>query len=308
MGPLSKRELIQMSHLTVDQIKRIDEEAVILRRKKRMKDFLQSAGDHSALIVMSLIFAFPLYMVVIISFMTGGQAETRSFWPSPFIWSNYVDVFTTVPFLKWTLNTLFISVMGTIGTVVSSVPAAYVLSRLQWRGRHTTFIVILGTMMLPGQVTQIPVYIMFAKLGWIPSFLPMIVPSFFASAFSIFLLRQYFTSIPDEISDAARIDGCSEFKLMMRIVIPLAKPAISAIALFAFLGSWNDFFGPLLYLAENPDLYTLGIGLNAFKGDHHTETNLMMTASVLFMLPAIVIFFFSQRVFLEGVTLTGVKG
>jgi multiple sugar transport system permease protein len=299
LGPLSKREPFQMSHLTADQIKRIDEEAVILRRKKRMKDFLQSAGDHSALIVMSLIFAFPLYMVLIISFMTGGQAETRSFWPSPFIWSNYVDVFTTVPFLKWTLNTLFISVMGTIGTVVSSVPAAYVLSRLQWRGRHTTFIVILGTMMLPGQVTQIPVYIMFAKLGWIPSFLPMIVPSFFASAFSIFLLRQFFTSIPD---------GCSEFKLMMRIVIPLAKPAISAIALFAFLGSWNDFFGPLLYLAENPDLYTLGIGLNYFKGDHHTETNLMMTASVLFMLPAIVIFFFSQRVFLEGVTLTGVKG
>ena len=142
-----------------------------------------------------------------------------------------------------------------------------------------------------------------------PSIAPLPNSSlFFESAFSIFLLRQFFTSIPDEISDAARIDGCSEFKLMMRIVVPLAKPAISAIALFAFLGSWNDFFGPLLYIAENPDLYTLGIGLNAFKGDHHTETSLMMTASVLFMLPVIVIFFFSQKVFIEGVTLTGVKG
>jgi len=297
-----------MSQFTDEKLKKIDQEAIILRRKKKFKDFLQTVGDHSALITMSVIFAFPLFMVFIISLMSAGQAETRSFWPKPFVWHNYIEVFTTVPFLKWTLNTMFVSVMGTIGVVISSVPAAYVLSRLQWKGRHTTFLIILGTMMLPGQVTQIPVYIIFAKLGWIPSFLPLIVPAFFGSAFSIFLLRQFFTSIPDEISDAARIDGCSEFKLMMRIVVPLAKPAISAIALFAFLGSWNDFFGPLLYIAENPDLYTLGIGLNAFKGDHHTETSLMMTASVLFMLPVIVIFFFSQKVFIEGVTLTGVKG
>lgn len=141
-----------------------------------------------------------------------------------------------------------------------------------------------------------------------PILLPLIVPSFLASAFSIFLLRQFFTSIPDEISDAARIDGCSEFKLMMRIIVPLAKPAISAIALFSFLGSWNDFFGPLLYIVENENLWTLGIGLNAFQGIHHVDTNMMMTASALFMAPVIIIFFFSQKVFIEGVTLTGVKG
>jgi multiple sugar transport system permease protein len=250
----------------------------------------------------------PLYLVIVLSLMSKGQAETRSLWPNPFVWHNYIDVFTAVPFLKWTLNTLFVSVMGTIGTVVSSVPPAYVLSRLQWKGRHTTFIILLSTMMLPGQVTMIPVYIIFSRLHWIPSFLPLIVPSFFASAFSIFLLRQFFTSIPDEISDAARIDGCSEFKLMMRIVVPLAKPAIAAIALFAFLGSWNDFFGPLLYIVENQDLWTLGIGLNAFQGIHHVDKNLMMTASALFMAPVIIIFFFSQKVFIEGVTLTGVKG
>lgn len=250
----------------------------------------------------------PLYLVVVISLMSKGQAETRSLWPHPFVWHNYVEIFTAVPFLKWTLNTLFVSVMGTIGTVVSSVPPAYVLSRLQWKGRQTTFLVILSTMMLPGQVTMIPVYIIFSRLHWIPSFLPLIVPSFFASAFSIFLLRQFFTSIPDEISDAARIDGCSEFKLMMRIIVPLAKPAISAIALFSFLGSWNDFFGPLLYIVENENLWTLGIGLNAFQGIHHVNTNMMMTASALFMAPVIIIFFFSQKVFIEGVTLTGVKG
>jgi len=297
-----------LSHLSAEKVAEIELHSRQARRKKRWRDFLEMVGNHSILITFSVIFLMPLYLVFVVSVMSKGQAETRSLWPSPWVWHNYVEIFTAVPFLKWTLNTLFISVLTTIGTVVSSVPPAYVLSRLQWRGRNTTFVIILGTMMLPGQVTMIPVYIIFSRLHWIPSFLPLIVPSFFSSAFSIFLLRQFFTSIPDEISDAARIDGCSEFKLMMRIVVPLAKPAISAIALFSFLDSWNDFFGPLLYIVENENLWTLGIGLNQFQGIHHVDRNMMMTASVLFMLPVIVIFFFSQKVFIEGVTLTGVKG
>lgn len=283
-------------------------EAIAARRKKKWNDFLHSVGNHSVLIGFSVIFLMPLYLVTVISLMSHGQAETRALWPSPFHWHNYLDVFTAVPFLKWTTNTLLVATLSTIGTVVSSVPPAYVLSRLQWKGRGVTFIIILSTMMLPGQVTMIPVYIIFSRLHWIPSFLPLIVPSFFAGAFSIFLLRQFFVSIPDEISDAARIDGCNEFQLMMRIVVPLAKPAIMAIALFSFLGAWNDFFGPLLYIVENEDLWTLGIGLNAFQGIHHVESNMMMTASVLFMAPVIILFFFSQKVFIEGVTLTGVKG
>jgi multiple sugar transport system permease protein len=297
-----------MSATTVQLTPERAREAAAARRKKRWNDFLHMIGNHSVLIGLSAIFLLPLYLVTVISLMDHGQAETRSIWPNPFVWHNYIDVFTAVPFLKWTLNTLFVATLSTIGTVVSSVPPAYVLSRLQWKGRGVTFIIILSTMMLPGQVTMIPVYIIFSRLHWIPSFLPLIVPSFFASAFSIFLLRQFFVSIPDEISDAARIDGCSEFKLMMRIVVPLAKPAIMAIALFSFLGAWNDFFGPLLYIVENESLWTLGIGLNAFQGIHHVESNMMMTASVLFMAPVIVLFFFSQKVFIEGVTLTGVKG
>ncbi|MEI7541009.1 MAG: carbohydrate ABC transporter permease [Actinomycetes bacterium] len=297
-----------MSTMTINNRARLEAQSRDARRKKKWNNFLHMVGNHSLLIVLSVIFIMPLYLVIVLSLMSKGQAETRSLWPHPFVWHNYIEVFTAVPFLKWTLNTLFVSLMGTLGTVVSSVPPAYVLSRLQWKGRHTTFIVLLSTMMLPGQVTMIPVYIIFSKLHWIPSFLPLIVPSFFSSAFSIFLLRQFFTSIPDEISDAARIDGCSEFKLMMKIVVPLAKPAISAIALFAFLGSWNDFFGPLLYIVENEKLWTLGIGLNAFQGIHHVDKNMMMTASALFMAPVILIFFFSQKVFIEGVTLTGVKG
>ena len=274
----------------------------------RVNKFLFAVANHSTLIAMSAIFMMPLYLITVISLMSYRQASLRALWPKPFIWHNYVEVFQAVPFLHWTLNTLFVSLLTMIGTVISSVPPAYVLSRLQWRGRNIFFVIILATMMLPGQVTMIPVYVIFSKLHWIPGFLPLIVPAFFSSAFSIFLLRQFFVTIPDEISDAAKIDGCSEFQLMMRIVIPLAKPAISAIALFAFLGSWNDFFGPLLYLVENPNLWTLGIGLTQFQSLHHVDRNMLMTASVLFMMPVIIIFFFSQKVFIEGVTLTGVKG
>ena len=278
------------------------------RRRRRMNDVLQSVASHSSLIAMSILFIFPLYMVFVVSVMSFEQASENALWPDPFKWGNYVEVFTAVPFLKWTLNTFFVSAMTMLGTVVSSVPPAYALSHLHWKGRQTTFVVILSTMMLPGQVTMIPVYLIFSKLGWIPSFLPLIVPAFFSGAFSIFLLRQFFVSIPEELTDAARIDGCNEFQLMTKIIVPLAKPAITAVGLFAFLGAWNDFFGPLLYLVENPDLWTLGIGLSQFQGLHHVDQNMLMTASALFMLPVIVVFFFSQKVFIEGVTLTGVKG
>lgn len=276
--------------------------------RRRVNDVLYSIGSHSSLIAMSVVFVFPLYLVFVVSVMSFEQASDNSLWPNPFIWENYVEVFTAVPFLKWTANTFFVASMTMLGTVLSSVPPAYVLSHLRWKGRQATFVVILSTMMLPGQVTMIPVYLIFSRLGWIPSFLPLIVPAFFSGAFSIFLLRQFFVSIPEELTDAARIDGCNEWQLMMKVIVPLAKPAITAVGLFAFLGAWNDFFGPLLYLVENQDLWTLGIGLQQFRGLHNVEENMMMTASALFMLPVIIVFFFSQKVFIEGVTLTGVKG
>ncbi len=299
---------MSMPTYTPEQWARINADAARMRTRAQIRRFLNVVANHSILVAMSAIFLMPLYLIVVISLMTYRQASLRALWPDPFIWHNYIEVFRAVPFMHWTLNTLFVSTLTMIGTVLSSVPPAYALSRLRWKGRNTTFIIILATMMLPGQVTLIPVYVIFAKLHWIPSFLPLIVPAFFSSAFSIFLLRQFFATIPDEISDAAKIDGCSEFQLMMRIVVPLAKPAISAIALFAFLGAWNDFFGPLLYLVENPDLWTLGIGLTQFENLHHVDRNMLMTASALFMMPIIIIFFFSQKVFIEGVTLTGVKG
>src|SRR4029077_7798768 len=170
------------------------------------------------------------------------------------------------------------------------------------------FVVILSTLMLPYQVTVLPLYVIFVRLHWIPSLKPLIIPSFFGDAFSIFLLRQFFMTIPEELADAARVDGASDWQIMTRVIVPLAKPAIAAVALFNFLYGWNDFFGPLLYVGEDSSSWTLAIGLSEFKALHHVQWNLTMAASVLFMLPIIVLFFLAQRAFVEGITLSGVKG
>ena len=274
----------------------------------RRRRLLMAMADHAMLIAMSAMFLLPMVFVLLTAIMTDRQALTPEIWPRPFVWSNFWQVFKDIPLLRYTWNTAQIAIASTVGVVVSCVPVAYALSRMRWRGRQASFLLILSTLMLPFQVTVIPLYIIFVRFHWIPSFKPLIVPSFFGDAFSIFLLRQFFLTIPEELSDAARVDGGSEFQIMMKVIVPLAKPAIAAVALFNFLYNWNDFFGPLLYLQENEKLWTLGIGLSNFKTLHHVQWNLTMATSLLFMLPVIVLFFLAQRVFIEGVTLTGVKG
>jgi len=274
-------------------------------RRRRM---LSSVATHSMLIVTSLMFLLPFVFIVTTALMTDDQSLTRAIWPRPFQWGNFANVFERIDLLRFTLNTTLIAGLSTVGVVVSCVPVAYALSRISWRGRQAAFILVLATLMLPFQVTVVPLYVIFVRLHWIGTLLPLIVPSFFGDAFSIFLLRQFFLTIPDEMSDAARVDGASEFQIMTRVVVPLAKPAIAAVALFNFLYNWNDFFGPLLYLGENRNVWTLGLALSEFRTLHHVEWNLTMTASLLFMLPVIVLFFLAQKVFVEGVTLTGVKG
>jgi multiple sugar transport system permease protein len=179
---------------------------------------------------------------------------------------------------------------------------------MRWRGRQVAFVLILATLMLSVQVTIVPLYIIWVRLGQIGHLTPLILPSFLGDAFSIFLLRQFFLTIPEELSDAARVDGASEFQIMTRVIVPLAKPAIAAVALFNFLYNWNDLFAPLLFVGTNESLWTLTIAMSEFQQRHGTEWNLTMAASVLFMLPVIVLFFLSQKVFVEGVTITGVKG
>jgi multiple sugar transport system permease protein len=274
----------------------------------RRRRFLLAVGHHSLLIALSSIFLVPLVFVVLTALMSTDQVLTPELWPRPFTWSNFADVFDTIPVLRYTANTMTVAALSTLGVVVSCVPVAYALSRLRWRGRQAAFVVVLAGIMLPYQVTIVPLYVLFARYGWIPSFKPLIVPLFLGDAFSIFLLRQFFLTIPEELSDAARVDGANEWQIMTRVIVPLAKPAIMAVALFQFLYSWNDFFAPLLFLTNDPDKWTLAIGLSLFRGLHHVEYNLMLAASALFIVPVIVLFFLAQRVFLEGVTVTGIKG
>ena len=253
-------------------------------------------------------FLAPFVFVILTSLMTDSQAVTPSFWPRPFVWGNYGEVFDRIPLLRYAWNTTQIAVGSTVGIVLSCVPVAYALSRMRWRGRQFAFVLILGTLMLPIQVTIVPLYLIWVRLGQVGHLTPLILPSFLGDAFSIFLLRQFFLTIPEELSDAARVDGASEFQIMTRVIVPLAKPAIAAVALFSFLYNWNDLFAPLLFVGTNEQLWTLTIALSEFQSRHGTEWNLTMAASVLFILPMIVLFFLAQRVFVEGVTLTGVKG
>ena len=275
-------------------------------RRRRM---LMSVANHSVAIALSIAFLLPFVFIVATALMTNQQALSPNVWPHPFVWSNFRTVFHSFPFVRYTLNTVIYAGLATLGVVVSCVPVAYALSRLRWRGRQVAFILVLSTLMLPPQVTIVPLYLIFVRLHWVGSLLPLIVPMFFGDAFSIFLLRQFFMTIPQELSDAARVDGAGELQILLRVIVPLAKPAIAAVALFQFLYSWNDFFSPLVYAGGNPNSWTLAVALQQFTSlSRGVLWNLQMAASVLFMLPVIVLFFFAQKVFVEGVTLTGVKG
>ena len=269
-----------------------------------------AVANHSIAIVISAVFVLPFFFILVTALMTQQQALTTRLWPSPFQWGNFAKVFSEIPLIRYTYSTLVYAVLATIGVVASSIPVAYALSRMSWRGRNVAFLLVISTLMLPVQVTIVPLYVVFVRLHWIGSLKPLIVPAFFGDAFTIFLLRQFFLTIPQELSDAARVDGGGEFQIMTRVIMPLAKPAIAAVALFQFLYCWNDFFGPLLYTGSNPKIWTLAVGLSQYSETVHRSVlwNIQMAASVLFMLPVIVLFFLAQRVFVEGVTLTGVKG
>ena len=274
----------------------------------RRRRFLMSVARHAGLIAVAVMFVAPFVFIVLTALMTESQAVTPSFWPRPFQWSNFAEVFDRIPLLTYAWNTTQIAVGSTIGVLVSCIPVAYALSRMRWRGRQLAFLLILATLMLPFQVTIVPLYIIWVRLGQIGHLTPLILPSFLGDAFSIFLLRQFFLTIPEELSDAARVDGASEFQIMTRVIVPLAKPAIAAVALFNFLYNWNDLFAPLIFVGTNQKNWTLTIALSEFTQRHGSEWNLTMAAAILFMLPVIVLFFLAQRVFVEGVTLTGVKG
>jgi multiple sugar transport system permease protein len=274
----------------------------------RRKRFLLAVANHSLLIVAAIVFLLPFVFIVLTSLMTNQQALSPSLWPHPFAWHNYVDVFTKAPLWRYALNTFIYGTLATLGLLVSSIPVAYALAKLRWRGANVAFLVTLVAMMLPPQVTIVPVYVLWAKLHLVGSLWPLILPNCLGDAFSIFLLRQFFLTIPDEYLDAARVDGCGEFRILTTVVVRLAKPAIAAVGLFSFLFCFNDFFGPLLYTGESSSHWTLSLGLSQFRSLYQVQWNLVMAATLLVMAPVILLFFLAQRAFVEGVTLTGVKG
>ena len=227
--------------------------------------------------------------------------------PDPIQWQNYVQAMTTADFGRYFLNTAFITLVDIVAKTMSCSLVAFAFARLRWWGRDVLFMVMLSTLMLPQQVTLIPQFIIYRQLGWIDTFLPLIVPNLFGGPFFTFLLRQFFLSIPTDLDDAARIDGCSSFGVFWRIILPLSRPALMMVAIYVFNITWNDFFGPLIYL-HNRNNYTISLGLQAFQTQAGPEWHLIMAASLVAMLPVLVLFFFGQRYFIQGVVFSGVKG
>lgn len=264
------------------------------------------------LFVMAVIFTLPFLGMVATSLKEETQIQGfGSFldilWPKPVRWANYTEIFEFVPFSRYIMNTAYVSLMSVFATLLSCACVAYAFARLRWPGRDVFFGVLIATMMLPTQVTLVPTFLIFSWLGWVNSFKPLWVPSLFGSAFFIFLLRQFFLTIPRDLEEAAEIDGCGHGRILVQIMIPLLKPALLAVAVFTFLGSWNDFVGPLVYL-NRADMLTLSVGLQAFRSLHGSQWGLLLAASTVMTIPVILLFFAAQRYFIEGITLTGMKG
>jgi multiple sugar transport system permease protein len=260
--------------------------------------------------VLASAFALPFFWMVSTSLK---DSDTRIFvfppqwFPKPVVWKNYAEAVNFIPFLRYFLNTMLVCLGTVIGNVISASLVAYSFSVLKWRFRDKLFTLVLATMLLPPQVTMIPVFIIFRKLHLIDTLWPLIIPAFFGAPFFIFLLRQFFIGIPGELAEAARIDGCNEFQIYYRIILPLSIPALSAVVLFSFMWSWTDFLYPLIYLQSQAN-FTLSLGIQQFQSTHSIEWALLMAASTIITLPVIILFFLTQKTFVRGIATSGLKG
>ena len=292
---------------------------VVNTRRPAKMSFARLIGEiakYSLLVLLSVTFILPLYWMA----MSGLKNLDQVFvippvwFPIPPRWINYVEAWQFDDFDLYAFNTVVrYAIPVTIGSALSNVIVAYGFSRIYWRGRDVLFSICLMTMMIPGQVTMVPVFIIFKHLGWVNSYRPLVVPSFFANAYTIFMLRQFFRTIPRELSEAALIDGAGEFTIMWRIILPLVKPALAVVALDAFMGAWNNYMGPLIYINQT-HLYPLAMGLARLSaalnqpGIKGMVYPYLMAMSTIVTLPSVIIFFFAQRTFIEGIALTGIKG
>jgi multiple sugar transport system permease protein len=269
---------------------------------------------HVWLVIFGAVFCVPFLWLVSRSLMANDQImrEPHSLMdlvPQPVRLTNYPEAlaFKGFHFLQYLGNTLFVCGLTVFGTVLSCALVAYGMSRIHWRGRNALFYIMLGTMMLPAQVTMIPIFVVFAKLHLVDSYVPLVLPAFLGNAFFVFLLRQFFIGIPRDLTDAARLDGCGELAIWWRVIVPLSKPALATVGLFAFMSAWNDYLGPLIYLSDQ-SRFTLSLGLASFSSQYGQEPGMLMAATTVMTVPIVVLFFFTQKTFIQGVTLTGLKG
>jgi multiple sugar transport system permease protein len=277
---------------------------------------LQKFFVYATLLILSVPPLLPLLWMISTSLKSEDQVYSKSgatgtfnlasMIPHPIAWNNYPDSLNTMPFMLYLRNTLMLCAVIVVASVVSSSIVAYGFARLKFIGSNVWFFVMLSTMALPAQVTMIPIFSMYRSLGWYGTYLPLIVPSFCGSPFFIFLLTQFFKNLPGELSESAKVDGATDWMIFYRLIVPLSRPALATCALFAFLGSWNDFLGPLLYLPE-PSKYTLAYGLQQFLSNYYVNWMQLMAASTLFTIPIVVLFFFAQRTFIQGISTTGGK-
>jgi multiple sugar transport system permease protein len=283
----------------------------VLRRRKFVRKAIASTFSYLILSITAALFIIPFLWLLVTSLKVTNQVFTNPpIWiPNPIAWENYSQALLTpaFPFLNLMKNTLFYVITTTLGTLVSSSVVAYGFSRIRFQGRDFLFAVTLSTMMMPGIVTLIPTYVLFKVMGWVGTYAPLVVPSFFGAAFNIFLLRQFMITVPYDLTDAALVDGATHFDILWRIMIPLVKPALLVIGVMNVMWAWNDFMGPLIYLSDQK-LYPLVMGLSAFQTQHSILWNQLMAASLATCFPLIVLFFVAQRYFIEGITLTGLKG
>ncbi len=280
-----------------------------LTKQRTGRRALYVVAEHAPAIAVALCFLLPLTVCVLTAFMTQHQAGTGSLWPSPWQFGNFGEVFKAMPFGRDLLNTMLYAGLSTIGVVVSSVPVAYALARLRWRGREAVFLVVLAAMMIPAQVTSLPLYVMYAHAGWVGTLKPLIVPSFFGDAFSIFLLRQFFLTIPDEFTEAARVDGAGELRIPVAGAHPDGPPGHRGSRPVRLPLRVERLLQPAALHGQQRHRTDLAVALSQLaKNGHQNAYQLQMAASLLFLLPVLVLFFLAQKVFVEGIALTGVKG
>jgi len=265
--------------------------------------------QYTALVMMAVLFAAPLVWMVLTSLKPETQitAAPHRVLPDEWRWDNYGEVFDSTPYVRYFRNSVLLCAGSVLGTLLSCSLVAYAFARLRWPGRDFLFGVMIATMLLPWQVTMIPRFLLLRELGLYNSLGALILPTFLGDAVFIFLLRQFYRSIPEQLAEAARLDGCGEWGVWRRIMLPLSAPALATVALFQFIAAWNDFGGPLLYLSD-PEKFPLAYALEQYVSSYSSQIHLLLAASVMFTVPIVVLFFFTQKTFLRGIALGGVKG